>query len=93
MWDAKALEWRCRKQHKAYGRLSFIPPNAGEKYYARLILSVVKDLRSFDDLRTFKGQVHPTIRDVCHARGLLDNDLDLECCLDEAIHLCMGPSL
>ena len=92
-WDAKALEWRRRKQRKAYGRLSFIPPNAGEKYYARLILSVVKDLRSFDDLRTFEGQVHPTIRDACHARGLLDDDLDLERCLDEAIHLRMGPSL
>ena len=72
--------------------LSF-PPNAGEKYYARLILSVVRDLRSFDDLGTFEGVLHPTIRDACHARGLLDDDLDLERCLDEAIHLRTGTSL
>ena len=57
-WHPKEEEWRPRERRTAYGRLSFIPPNAGEKYYARLILSMVKDLRGFDDLRTFEGVLY-----------------------------------
>ena len=92
-WHPKEEEWRPRERRTAYGRLSFIPPNAGEKYYARLILSMVKDLRGFDDLRTFEGVLYPTIRDACYARGMLDDDHDLERCVEEAIHLRTGPSL
>ena len=92
-WHRETHEWKPRKQRTAHGRLSFIPPNAGEKYYARLILSVVKDLRGFDYLRTFDGVIYPTIRDACHARALLNDDFDLERCLEEATHLRTGSSL
>ena len=92
-WHHDTHEWKPRKQRTAHSRLSFIPPNAGEKYYARLILSVVKNLQGFDDLRSFDGVIYPTIRDACHARALLDDDFDLERCLEEATHLRTGPSL
>ena len=50
VWDAKKFEWFPRKRQKVYGRLVYIPPNAGEKFYAHLILSVAKNLQSFNDL-------------------------------------------
>ena len=39
-WQADQREWRPRKKQTVYGRMAFVPPTAGEKYYARLILSV-----------------------------------------------------
>lgn len=93
MWHCEMHEWKPRKQQTAHGQLSFIPPNTGEKYYACLILSVVKDLRGFDDLCTFDGVIYPTIQDACHARALLDDNFDLERCLEEATHLRTGSSL
>ena len=92
-WHSKHRQWRLRKKRVVYGRMAFIPPTAGEKYYARLILSVAKNLRSFEDMRTVDGVLYPTFREACQARGLLENDDDLRSMLSEAIHLRTGPSL
>lgn len=92
-WHSKEREWRPRKKRVVYGRMAFVPPTAGEKYYARMILSVAKNLQSFRDMRTFNGTTYDTFREACHARGLLDNDEDLYTMLNEAIHLRTGPSL
>ena len=40
--------------------MAFIPPTAGEKYFARLILSVAKNLQSFEDMRTVDGILYPS---------------------------------
>ena len=74
VWKKDLGEWVPRQRQTAFGRLVYIPPNAGEKFYARLILSVVKNLQSFDDLRTVDGVLFETIREACLARGLLEDD-------------------
>ena len=79
----------CKKK-KVYSRLVYIPPKAGEKFYARLILSVAKNLQSFNDLRRFNGVLYDTIREVCLACGLLKDDGEWRHCLDEAKHLQTG---
>ena len=92
-WHTKPREWRPRKKRVVYGRMAFIPPTAGEKYYARLILSVAKNMQSFEDMRTVDGFLYPSFRDACQARGLLENDDDLKTMLEEAVHLRTGPAL
>ena len=62
----------------------YIPPNAGEKFYARLVLSVAKNLQSFEDLRRFDGVLYDSIREACLARGLLEDDGEWRRSLDEA---------
>lgn len=93
IWNAETNEWLPRKKGRAFGRISFVPPNAGEKFYARLILSVVKNLQSFDDLQFFEGVHYPTIREACFARGLLDNDDQWKQTLDDAKGMQIGPKL
>src|ERR1700761_240985 len=73
-WHSNKREWRPRKSAKTSGRMVFVPPNGGEKFYARLLLSVVPDVRSFEHLKTVDGFVHLTYRDACFARGLLADD-------------------
>jgi hypothetical protein len=51
-WDYSHKRWYLRKRGKTSGRMMFIPPNTGETFYARLILSVATDLHSFDDMKT-----------------------------------------
>ncbi|CAN7043651.1 unnamed protein product [Brassica rapa subsp. trilocularis] len=44
--------WTPRKQGTAIGRLVYVPPTAGDKYYLRILLNVVKGAFGYDDLYT-----------------------------------------
>ena len=69
VWNDKLCEWLPQKKRMVYRRLIYIPPNAGEKFYMQLVLSLAKNLQSFTDLCTFDGVMYPTIQEVCLARG------------------------
>jgi hypothetical protein len=84
VWNTETFEWVPRKKQTVYGRLVYIPPNAGEKFYARLILSVAKNLQSFEDLRKFNGVLYGTICEACLARSLLEDDGEWQRSLDKA---------
>ena len=47
--------WRTRKRRFAIGRMWSASPFNGERYYLRLLLTVVRGARSFEDLRTVEG--------------------------------------
>jgi hypothetical protein len=49
-------------------------PISGEKYYLRLLLTVVRGSRSFTDLYFVEGVRYPTYQAACIARGLAEND-------------------
>jgi hypothetical protein len=70
-WHSNLAQWLPRKTRKTSGHMVFIPSNAGENFYARLILSKVPGLCCFHDLKTVDGVVYPSIREACLARGFL----------------------
>jgi hypothetical protein len=86
-------KWTARKQGAAIGRMFFVSPTAGERFYLRTLLCVVRGPRSFEDLRTHRGQCHATFRDACLARGLLEDDGEWRQCLEEACHMQTGTRL
>src|SRR6266404_186352 len=92
-WHANKKEWQPRKQGNTCRRLVYIPPNAGEKFYACLVLSNTKDLRSFNDLQRANGVLYPSIREACLARGLLQDDQEWKLTLDEAVPVQTGTIL
>ena len=65
---------RSNEHPPALGRMYFIKPMAGEVFYLRLLLTVVKGPTSFEDLRTVPGhpEPFPTFHGACLARGLDD---------------------
>jgi hypothetical protein len=60
-------------------------PVSGERYYLRLLLTVVRGPRSFTDLYFVEGVRYPTYQAACVARGLAENDQEWFQCFDEAI--------
>jgi hypothetical protein len=89
-------QWKVRERHKEsppIGRMYFATPSAGERFYLRTLLTVVKGPTSFEDLRTFEGERYETFREACLARGLLENDNEWIKCLQEAGDMQTGSAL
>jgi hypothetical protein len=51
-WDSMEKEWLRRKQRTQTGRMVYVCPTKGEKYYLRNLLNHVRGATSFDDLKT-----------------------------------------
>ena len=85
--------WAMRQKGFALGRMYFVPPTAGERFYLRTLLTVVKGPQSFEDLRTYNGVVHETFHQACLARGLLEDDGEWRECLQDAADMQTGTQL
>ncbi|XP_057252064.1 uncharacterized protein LOC125494157 [Beta vulgaris subsp. vulgaris] len=73
----KEREWTPRKQGFSIGRIYHVNPGAGEKFYLRTLLNFVKGATCYEDIRVVDGVLHPTFKEACYVRGLLDDDKDL----------------
>src|SRR5260363_19868 len=58
VWNKTSKVWTIRKLGFAIGRLYFADPSAGECYYLRLLLTVVRSPQSFDHLKTVNNIQH-----------------------------------
>lgn len=76
--------WHRRSGAGSIGRVYFVSPRHGDKYYLRLLLHHVKGATSWEDLRTVNGVLHPSFQEACVARGLLQDDAEWVRCLKEA---------
>ncbi|EAU86521.2 transcriptional factor B3 [Coprinopsis cinerea okayama7 len=93
VWDSRSRRWKIRQRGFSLGRMVFVPPNGGERFYLRTLLTVVRGARSFQDLRTYDGIEYPTFREACLARGLLEDDGEWRQCLQEAAEMGTGTRL
>lgn len=84
VWQKKEQLWTERQRGFAIGRMYFASPNEGERFYLRLLLTVVEGPQSFQCLRTVDNVVHPTYKAACIAKGLLEDDEEWIQCLREA---------
>jgi hypothetical protein len=91
--DHKTCKWKPRQRGFAIGRMYYTPPTAGERFYLRLLLTAVKGSTSYEHLRTFQGNVAPSFREACLARGLLEDDQEWQQCLEEAKSMATGRQL
>ena len=85
-WNRTFRRWNRRKRGVSgtIGRIYFVGPSGGERFYLRLLLTVVKGPTSFDDLCTFDGMLYDTFKSACIACGLLDSDEQWDRALTEA---------
>ena len=84
VWDNSNKVYSKRKQKGTIGRLVNIHPNAGDKYYLRILVSFVKGPTCYEDLYTFGGVQYETFQAACLARGLLDGDKEWQDAMTEA---------
>ena len=93
VWVAKQKIWKPRERGFAIGRICFVHPTAGETFYLRLLLTVIKGAKSWDNLRLVDGVQHPTFQAACVALGLLQDDGEWNQCLAEAGEMQTGLQL
>ena len=84
-WDRSSRFWDQRRRGSGkIGRLYYVHPSVGERYFFRMLLLVAKGARSFEEVRTYNGVVYSTFRLACNARGLLGDDQEWHSAFDEA---------
>ena len=64
-----------------------------EKHYLQLLLMIVQDAQSFDDIRTVDKVLHLTYRFICTALRLLEDDDEWVSCFIEVVHFSISSSL
>ena len=57
----------------------------GELHYLRIMLLHTRGAASFADLRRVNGVEYPTLKEAAIALGVLDDDREIERCLQEAL--------
>ena len=86
--------WSRRQRNSfAIGRMFYVGPTAGERFYLRTLLMVVRGPKSFEDLKTVDGRTYETFHEACLRRGLLEDDGEWEICLQEAADIKSGSQL
>ncbi|XP_020113189.1 uncharacterized protein LOC109727463 [Ananas comosus] len=93
VWHPKDKFWSRRKQGNRIGRIVYIHPSAGELYYLRMLLNVVRGPRDYAEIRTVNGVTHETFRSACQALGLLGDDNEWRAALSEATLWCSACQL
>ncbi|KAH0603160.1 uncharacterized protein H6S33_008164 [Morchella sextelata] len=92
-YNKPTRKWSRRKAGVSIGRMYHCNPMMGEKYYLRLLLTVVRGAKSFDDLRTVVGALQRTFKAACLALGLLEDDREWVQCFTEAVLFASGAAL
>nr|XP_027098951.1 uncharacterized protein LOC113718236 [Coffea arabica] len=92
-WKKKLRKWVKRKSGRSIGRIFYAHPSTGERFYLRMLLNIVKGPRSFEEIRTINGVVHPTFKAACQALGLLGGDEEWHNAIREAANWQTGQQL
>jgi hypothetical protein len=85
VWKIREKVWSARQRgEKAVGRMYFVHPTAGERFFLCLLLTVVLGMTSFEHLWTVDNTEHLTFQAACRALGLLQDDAEWDTCMREA---------
>ncbi|GAU47014.1 hypothetical protein TSUD_403240 [Trifolium subterraneum] len=72
VWNKQKRAWTPRKQGYSIGRLHFVPPGSGQKFYLRILLNYAKGPTCFDDIKTINNVKYTSFKEACFAAGLMD---------------------
>ena len=84
VWHASDHKWAPRKRGRSVGRIHFVPPGSGEKFYLRKLLNHVKGPTSYDEIKTVNDFKYDTFKEACFALGLLDDDKEFIDAINQA---------
>ncbi|XP_019189858.1 PREDICTED: uncharacterized protein LOC109184316 [Ipomoea nil] len=93
VWKNDKREWQPRQRNWAIGRIFYVPPNTGEIFYLRCLLNIVRGPTSFDEIKKVDGVQYNSFRDVCYARGLIEDDKEYIDAITEAATWSLASSL
>jgi hypothetical protein len=86
-WNDQVRTWERRQKGAGkIGRIYFVHPSCGERYYLRMLLLTVKGATSYESLQMYNDISYSTFKEACNAHGLLSNDQEWYNAFDEAAH-------
>jgi len=85
--------WTLRQRDTTIDRMYHFISMQREKHYLRLLLMTVRDIQSFDDIRTVDKVLHLTYYFVCTALRLLEDDDEWVSCFIEIVCFSTSSSL
>ncbi|XP_074293400.1 uncharacterized protein LOC141620425 [Silene latifolia] len=89
-WDKGEKKWfKRRTKLVVIGRLVFVTPSEGERYFLRLLLLHVRGPKSFKDLLNVNGFECKTFQEAALRRHLIEEDNTADLCLSEACKVQM----
>ena len=74
VWNSQSKTWTKRKRDRIIGRLTFVAPLEGERYYLRLLLAHVVGPCSFNALVTVDNHLCSTLHEEGLKRELVEPD-------------------
>ncbi|GKC63748.1 ATP-dependent DNA helicase PIF1-like protein [Tanacetum coccineum] len=89
----ETLEARETEEKKCIGRIVYLFPDSGERYYLRMLLNVVRGPRYFKELMTVNKKIYATFKATCFAYGLLNDDKEWTHAIAEAKFWAIRPQL
>ncbi|XP_074297161.1 uncharacterized protein LOC141627852 [Silene latifolia] len=93
-WDTGTKTWEKRKKKVVViGRLVFVAPAEGERYFLRLLLLHIRGPTSFEELQTVNGYRCATFQEVVISHRLLEHEDAAELCMVEACTVQMPLAL
>jgi len=85
VWKIQEKVWLVQQRgEKVVGRMYFVHLVAGERFFLRLLLTIVPGATSFEHLWAIDNIEHPTFQSTCKALGLLQDDAEWDTCMREA---------
>ncbi|XP_074271087.1 uncharacterized protein LOC141595011 [Silene latifolia] len=89
-WDTGSRTWEKRKNKViAIGRLVFVAPAEGERFFLRLLLLHIRGPTSFEYLKTVDGYVCATFQEAALRHRLVEEEEAAELCMAEACAMQM----
>jgi hypothetical protein len=77
-WNDTTRKWSPRQRMQCIGRVHFVSPRDTVRYHLRILLHHVPGATSFQDLRTYNGEVYATYQQAAQRRGLLATDAEFD---------------
>jgi len=84
VYNKKNRVWTPRKKGFTIGRLIWVPPTTGELFYLRLMLTVAKGPKTYEEIRKVGDIQYLSFREACFAMGFLNDDMEFIGAIREA---------